>query len=63
MNGLSKKRYKDIDFPFAKEIWKFDEDKIKLIEKEGYEVLVIWETEYRNGTQQILQKCIEFINK
>ncbi len=47
----------------AKEIWKFDEDKIKLIEKKCYEVLVIWETDYRNNPQQILQNCIEFINK
>lgn len=47
----------------AKEIWKFDEAKIKLIEKKDYEVLVIWETDYRNNPQQILQNCIEFINK
>jgi hypothetical protein len=47
----------------AREIWEIDETKINLIKKINYDVLVIWESEYRKDTQQTLEKCIKFINE
>jgi hypothetical protein len=36
----------------------------KAIEEEGFEVLVIWDSEYRWGNkQEIINKCVAFLNK
>ena len=47
----------------AKERWKNDEIRQENIEGLGYDVLVIWESDYRKSPQQTLEKCIEFINE
>ena len=47
----------------AEQIWKNDYEKISFIEKKGYQVLTIWESEYRKNPQQTLEKCIKFINE
>ena len=47
----------------AKDIWLKDRSKIELANNNGFEVLTIWDSEYRKNPQQTLQKCIEFINK
>ena len=47
----------------AKEIWYKDKLKNDWISNRGFEVLIIWESDYRNNPQQTLDKCIEFINK
>jgi very-short-patch-repair endonuclease len=46
-----------------KDIWKYDKKKIKLIENMGYEILIIWEKEYKQNKEKTIQKCIDFINK
>lgn len=46
----------------VKDIWELDKNKKDFIEKLGYKVLTIWESEYRKSPQQVLEKCIEFIN-
>ncbi len=46
----------------AKKIWEKDFLKNKWMSDRGYQVLTIWESEYRKNTEQILKKCIEFIN-
>ncbi len=46
----------------AKSIWEKDKNKIKLMTDKGYDVLVIWESDYRKYPQQTLSKCIKFIN-
>lgn len=45
----------------AGEKWKIDNEKINLIEKEGYEVLIVWESEYHQNHKETIQKCINFI--
>lgn len=45
----------------AKEIWKFDKTKIDLITKSGYNVLVIWENDYKQNPEKIIQQCIDFL--
>lgn len=46
----------------AKEKWKFDEYKNSLIEKEGYKVLTIWESEWYKRPNETLKKCIDFLH-
>ena len=47
---------------FAYEIW--DKDKLKndSIKNIGYNILIIWESDYKNHKEQTIQKCIDFLN-
>jgi G:T-mismatch repair DNA endonuclease (very short patch repair protein) len=47
---------------FAYEIWEKEKIKIKSIENLGYEVLIIWEYDYKYHKEETIQKCIEFLN-
>jgi hypothetical protein len=47
----------------SKEIWKKDIDKINWFRKRGYEVFIVWESEYRKNPKQTVEKCIKFINE
>jgi hypothetical protein len=47
----------------AKEIWDAHTEKIHLIEKCGYQVLVVWENDYRNNPEKVISDCVNFINK
>lgn len=61
--------YKEYDTPnpyiktlTSKDIWKYDNDKIKCIkELRGFEVLIIWESDYDNNPADIVKKCEEFL--
>jgi hypothetical protein len=65
------KKYKADDYPHpfrktitAQEMWDKDKQKIDVAIKEGFEVLVIWDSEYRWGDKQkIINKCKEFLKK
>jgi len=46
----------------AAEKWVLDEKKKKLAESHGYEVLVVWESDYHKGPEQIITECIKFLN-
>lgn len=46
---------------FAEEIWKKDELRIMSILEEGFEVLVVWESEYNKNREQIIEKCLNFL--
>ncbi len=46
----------------ASEIWENDRVKNQLAIDNGYSVLVIWESEVKEDTDKILNKCIEFLN-
>lgn len=45
----------------AADIWKFDEYKLNLIKEQGYDVLVVWENEYKNAPDLIINKCKIFL--
>ncbi|MFW6009078.1 MAG: hypothetical protein ACOCP8_07435, partial [archaeon] len=47
---------------YASEIWEYDNRKIKDLETK-YDVLVIWESEYKEEPEKILKKCKEFLNE
>jgi hypothetical protein len=46
----------------AEEIWKRDKEKIDLAKSKGYDVLVIWDSEYRKYPESTLEKCLNFLN-
>lgn len=45
----------------AEEKWNIDEIKIECAFQNGYDVLTIWESEYKENKEAALQKCIEFL--
>lgn len=45
----------------CEEIWERDRIKIDLAKENGFEVLVIWESEYRSDKVGTLNKCLDFI--
>ena len=45
----------------SKDIWKYDEEKLKTVEMRGFDVLIIWDSEYRENPDKILNKCKEFL--
>jgi hypothetical protein len=59
----------DITNPFegrnktAKEIWEDDKIKVKIANDRRFEVLVIWESEYRKTPTETLNKCLDFLRK
>jgi G:T-mismatch repair DNA endonuclease (very short patch repair protein) len=63
-------RYKEQDTPnpyregkTSKEIWEKDAARIRSLENLGYQVLIIWDTEYKNNTEEVLQKCLSFLKE
>ena len=62
----------DNPHPFRKElksheIWKKDREKISVAKENGFDVLIVWDSEIRSVSKQkreeIIKKCIEFLNK
>ena len=57
----------DIPNPFkdrnktAKEIWEYDKEKTELAKSRGFEVLTIWEKEYKKNKEETLNKCLNFL--
>jgi hypothetical protein len=46
----------------AKDKWAFDSNRNEQLNAAGYQVLVIWEEEYKNNPMETLQNCINFLN-
>ena len=47
----------------AKDIWERDTKKLEAAKSRGFDVLVIWDSEYKKNKEEIINKCIEFLNK
>lgn len=47
----------------AKETWERDVEKIAFATNNGYQVLVIWESEFKLNKQDIIDKCIQFLTQ
>lgn len=45
----------------AKQIWKTEQERLDILKQLGYEVLVIWEKDYRESPTEIVKQCIKFI--
>lgn len=47
----------------AKSVWELDEMKIKLAEKNGFVVMVVWESEFgRKEKRETIRRCVEFLS-
>lgn len=53
--------YHNIKNMTAQEIWDYDKEKIELAKQNGYDILVIWENDYRKNPEKEIIKCLEFI--
>ena len=47
----------------AREIWKQDEQKIKFAKNQGFDVLVIWESEFKKNNKEVIKQCIQFLTQ
>jgi len=60
-------KYKSIDIPLkflnkkAEDIWKNDKIKIQKAKDRGYDIKIVWESEYNKNKEDVLLKCVEFI--
>ena len=45
----------------AEEKWNFDEIKLECAIQNGYDVLTVWEQEYKENKEVTIQKCIDFL--
>lgn len=48
--------------PTSQEIWEKDAEKIRIAIENGFEVLVIWDSEFRKNKKTTLEKCLNFLN-
>ena len=55
--------YHKLKKEYAKDIWKYDNIKINYFKKLGYDVLIIWEKDFKQNSDNIIKQCIEFIKE
>lgn len=46
---------------YAKDIWEYERIKLDYMKNKGYDILVIWEKDFKHNKEKIIQECIEFI--
>lgn len=46
---------------FAKDIWQCDQERYDFIKYKGYDLLVVWEEEYLNNTDKVIENIMSFI--
>lgn len=62
------KMYNSLDVPLkflnkkAEDIWKEDDNKIQKLKNNGYDLKVIWESDYKKNEKQVLDECLNFLN-
>lgn len=47
---------------YSDEIWLYDKLKIECAKRNGYEVLVVWESDWNSDRENQLKRCIDFLN-
>lgn len=45
----------------AEDIWKYDKRKISIAIQQGFDILIIWQSQCKQNRQEMLQKCVEFL--
>jgi len=48
--------------PYAKK-WEYDKHKIKIAQQYGYDVLVIWESDFKLNEDKIINECLNFLKQ
>lgn len=60
-NKYSEDFYNELSKTTAKDKWKMDEIKLKCAKAYGYDVLIIWESDYKKDKDGTIQKCLDFL--
>tara|TARA_R110000822_G_scaffold204001_1_gene340848 strand:- start:169 stop:1221 length:1053 start_codon:yes stop_codon:yes gene_type:complete len=47
----------------ASEKWLLDQEKVKFAEDQGFEVLIIWESDFKKNKEEVLSKCIQYLTQ
>lgn len=47
----------------AQEIWDRDKERMDTLKELGYEVMIVWETDFRSNTEKVIDECVAFLNK
>jgi G:T-mismatch repair DNA endonuclease (very short patch repair protein) len=45
---------------YAKEIWEKDKNKTNLAKENGFDVLVVWELDFKQNKEEVIKQCINF---
>jgi hypothetical protein len=45
----------------AEDVWKKDKVKIQVAKTNGYEVMIVWEHDYRKNKEETIKKCLNFL--
>jgi len=64
------KKYKATDYPHpfrkqytAQQLWDKDAEKTRIAIEEGFDVLTIWDSEYKKDKEGTIKKCMDFFKK
>ena len=55
--------YNKVKNQTAIEIWNHDKSKLQCANEYGYDVLVIWESEYIKNKEDVIRRCLEFLKQ
>lgn len=44
------------------DVHEIDMNRINLIKEDGYDILIIWENDYRNNEENVIKQCMRFLN-
>jgi len=47
----------------AADKWARDQEKIKFAEAQGYQVLVVWESDFKNNKEEVIKQCTQFLTQ
>ena len=62
-NKYTSESYNKSLHKYAKEIWYRDKERVNSLNTLGYEVLIIWESEYKVNQDETINKCLDFLTK
>ena len=43
--------------------WQIDHIKLQYARDQGYEVLVVWESDFKKNKEEIIKQCIQFLTQ
>lgn len=46
---------------YVKDVWEYDNKRINEIKRMGYDILIVWENDYRNDRESIIDECMKFL--
>ncbi len=47
----------------AKEVWEYDSKRIDILRNKGFNVLVVWEKDYSENKDLIIEECNNFLDE